>query len=185
MNLERRTFLCWLVSGAVALPIRGVRLHAQAVTLPNEAVATLRTIAPVVLPSALRPEGHDKVVNDFVFWLSSYRSGAERSWGYGSPRKSGTAAIDVSRYVEQLRVVEESARAEGGVRAAVTAALNGASVSQLPSSPTGQHVISDFMSFFFTSGPAHDLAYGATIRRGTCRGLAGSSMRPVSAVAGD
>ena len=192
--MERRTFLFWVVSGAAALPFRGVRLHAQAAALPPESISTLRAIAPVVLPSELRAAGHDKVVNDFVQWLASYRSGAERNWGYGSPRKSATPSIDRARYVSQLRVIEEGARTRGANLAAlplpdrtqvITGALEESGIKELPSAPNGQHVVADIMSFFFTSGPAYDLAYGATIRRGTCRGLAGSAARPTRSTAGD
>lgn len=192
--MERRTFLCWLVSGAAALPLRGVRLHAQAAAFPAASVALLRGLAPVVLPSELRAAGHDKVVNDFVQWLASYRSGAERNWGYGSPRKSGTAAIDSARYAAQLRALDERSIALGAAfadsslsvrRQLVVEALESAGVGELPSAPNGQHVITDLMSFFFTSGPAYDMAYGANIRRGTCRGLAGSSARPVTTQVGD
>ena len=192
--MERRAFLCWLVSGAAALPLRGVQLHAQAATLPQESVATLRAIAPALLPSELRAAGHDKVVNDFVQWLASYRSGAERNWGYGSPRRSDTPTIDTQRYISQLRAIDEGARVRGtdlrAMSAAdrtqlLTAAIEQVGIKELPSAPNGQHVVTDLMSFFFTSGPAHDLAYGASIRRGTCRGLAGSAARPARSTAGD
>jgi hypothetical protein len=192
--VERRTFLCWLLSGAAALPLRGVRLHAQAATLSEDSLVMLRALAPVVLPSDLRSAGHDKVVNDFVQWLASYRGGAERSWGYGSPRKTGTAAIDTARYAMQLRDLDDRARQRGDAfevlapdarREVVLAALEQSGVRELPSAPGGQHVVADLMSFFFTSGPAYDLAYGASIRRGTCRGLAGSAARPTPSALGD
>ena len=191
--MQRRTFLRWLVSGAAAMPMRGIRLHAQATAFPAESVATLRALAPVVLPSELRSAGHDKVVNDFVQWLSSYRSGADRNWGYGSPRRNGTPAIDPARYVEQLRSLAGNANETAAFaalpldarRQRVIQALDASGLRDLPSAPNGQHVVGDFMSFFFSSGPAYDLAYGASIRRGTCRGLAGSSTRPTPMTVGD
>lgn len=191
--MQRRSFLCWLLSGAAALPLRGVLLHAQAATLSPDAVATLRALAPVVLPSELRPAGHEKVVNDFVQWLSGYRSGAERSWGYGSPRASGTPAIDTSRYVAQLKAIDDEARSRGGALASLPSdqrhaivinAIEQSKVRDLPGAPDGRHVVTDLMSFFFTSGPAYDLAYGAAVRRQTCRGLRGAASKP-SAIAGD
>ena len=193
MNMQRRTFLRWLVSGAAALPMRGIRLHAQATAFPVESVAVLRGVAPVVLPSELKSAGHDKVVNDFVQWLSSYRSGADRAWGYGSPRKNGTPAIDPARYVDQLVALAGSAGGSAAFvalpldvrRQRVIQALDASGIRDLPSAPNGQYVLADFMSFFFSSGPAYDLAYGANIRRGTCRGLAGSSARPTTTTVGD
>lgn len=192
--LPRRTFLCWLLSGAAAVPLRSVKLHAQVAALPADAVATLRAVATVALPSELRAAGHEKVVNDFVQWLASYRSGAERNWGYGSPRKSGTPGIDTSRYVAQLRALDDSARGRGGTLAALAAAdrravvvdaIDHSGVRELPSAPDGRHVVTDVMSFYFTSGPASDLAYGARIGRATCRGLNGAALRPVRTEAGD
>jgi hypothetical protein len=185
--MERRTFLCWLLSGAAAVPLRGVRLHAQAAALPLSAVATLRAVASVVLPSELRAAGHEKVVTDFVQWLASYRSGAERSWGYGSPRKSGTATIDPGRYVAQLEAIEGQAAARGAAlqslppetqQAVVIDAIERSGVGDLPSAPDGRHIVTDFMTFFFNSGPALDLAYRARIARATCRGLTGPAPRP-------
>jgi hypothetical protein len=189
--VQRRTFLCWLLSGA-AMPIRGVHLHAQAAALPADSIATLRAVAGTVLPSELRAAGQEKVVADFVQWLASYRSGAERSWGYGAPRQNGTATLDTSRYAAQLRAIESVARTQGSNLSAlssdargtiVLASINEAGVRELPSAPDGRHVVSDVMSFFFHSGAASDLAYRAPIRRGTCRGLAGATAKP--ALAGD
>jgi hypothetical protein len=192
--MQRRAFLLWVVAGATAWPARGLRIHAQAITLPSASVGTLRALAPVLLPSILRPAGHEKVVNDFVQWLASYRAGAERSWGYGSPRRTGTSAIDPARYAAQL--TDLANRARNGSRAfadlpiesrreLTIAWLDATMKGDLPSSPNGANVVADFMSFFYSSGPAHDLAYGANIRRATCRGLAGSAARPTSVPVGD
>ena len=191
--MQRRTFLRWLLSGAAAMPMRGIRLHAQSTAFPADRVATLRAIAAIVLPSELRSAGHDKVVNDFVQWLSLYRSGAERNWGYGNPRKNGTPPIDPTRYVDQLRTMDGAANEAAAFaalsvdarRQRIAQTLEAAGIRELPSAPNGQHVVADFMSFFFSSGPAYDLAYGASIRRTTCRGLAGSSARPAPMTVGD
>ena len=192
--MQRRAFLLWLVAGATVLPVRGLRLHAQSITLPAESVAMLRALAPVLLPSILRPAGHEKVVNDFVQWLASYRAGAERSWGYGSPRRTGTPVIEPARYAAQLADLATRARNGGAAftdlpiesrRELTIAWLEATMKGELPSSPNGANVVADFMSFFYSSGPAHDLAYGANIRRATCRGLAGSAARPTSVPVGD
>ena len=191
--LQRRTFLCWLVSGA-ALPLRGLRLHAQAAALPLGSVAALRAVASVVLPSQLRAVGQEKVVSDFLLWLSSYRSGAERNWGYGRPRSNSTAAIDTTRYAAQLQALDDRARTLGHSLATLSRdariplvldALEQSGVRELPSAPDGRHILTDMMSFFFNSAAATDLVYHATIRRATCRGLAGAAMRPSSVAAGD
>jgi hypothetical protein len=186
-NMERRTFLCWLMSGAATFPLRGVRLHAQAAALPLESLATLRALAPVILPSELRAAGQEKVVNDFVQWLASHRAGAERSWGYGHPRKSSTTAIDSASYSAQLRAIEAQAQARGTAlealpldtrRELVVAAIEAAGVRELPAAPDGRYVATDVMSFFFRSADGFDLAYRAQVRRATCRGLGGAASKP-------
>jgi hypothetical protein len=192
--MQRRTFLCWLISGSTAASFRSVRLHAQAAALPLESVAVLRALAPVMLPSDLRAAGHDRVVSDFVRWLASYRSGAERNWGYGHPRKSGLPTIEIRHYAAQLRDLDTRARRRGGLlqklstlerRDLVIESLQQAGLQELPSAPNGGHVLADFMSFFYTSGAAYDLAYRARVARVTCRGLSGSTARPTPSTVGD
>ena len=185
--IERRTVLRWMLSGAAAWPLRGVRLHAQAAALSEQSVLMLRAAAPVVLPSALGAAGHDKAVSDFVQWLASYRSGAERNWGYGAPRSNGTPTIDARNYETQLTQLDQRARAAGAAFAAlpvdarrtiVTDALEAAAIRNLPGAPDGRYVISDFMGFYFNGNAAIDALYGKRIARTTCRGLSGASARP-------
>lgn len=191
--MHRRTLLKWLASGAGVWPLRGVRLHAQAAALSGASVTTLRALAATVLPSELGAAGHDKVAGDFVQWLASYRSGAERGWGYGHPRRSALPAIEPARYDAQLRALDEAARAGGGSfsaapldarRTIVASALESISARALPGSPNGAHVVTDVLSFYFSGGAATDLVYRRRIGSATCRGLAGAAARPAS-VAGD
>jgi hypothetical protein len=183
--MHRRSLLRWLVSGAMAWPLRGVEIHAQAANLSSASVATLRAVAPVVLPSELGAAGHDKVVSDFVQWLASYHGGAERGWGYGHPRPGVTPAIDPRKYDAQLTALGSLAgRSLDQRRTALSDALNASGVRALPGSPNGTHVVTDFMGFFFASAAANDLVYRARISRSSCRGLAGAPARP-SATAGD
>jgi hypothetical protein len=187
--MHRRTLLRWLVSGAAAWPLRGVHLHAQAAGLSPASVSTLRAIAPVLLPSEIGAAGHDKVVNDFIQWLASYRGGAERSWGYGNPSPSQTPTIRTAVYDTQLQSLEEWTRIRGGEFASidldtrsaiVSEALEAAKVRSLPGLPNGAHIVPDFMSFYFRSDAANDLAYRARIGRTSCRGLAGAERNPAS-----
>jgi hypothetical protein len=183
-----------MLSGAVALPLRGVQLHAQAAALSADALSTLRALAPAVLPSELGAAGHAKVVNDFVQWLAAHRGDAERNWGYGHPRRTGTPSIDIVNYESQLAAV--AARAQSGAGALstlpldvrqtfATRALADADVRSLPASPDGRHVLADLMSIFFNNSAATDLVYRTRIGRVTCRGLAGSTARPAASTAGD
>ena len=191
--MQRRAFLRWLVSGTAALPFRGVRLHAQAAALSSGSLATLRVLAPAVLPSELGAAGHDRVVGDFVQWLASYRSGADRNWGYGHPRKNVLPSINVATYDSQLTELATAAKAGAGdlttlplevKRTIVAARLDAAGVKSLPGSPNGGHVITDLLAFYYGSASANDLMYRARIGRSTCRGLAGAASKPTS-IAGD
>jgi hypothetical protein len=156
-------------------------------------VTTLRALAPALLPGELGAAGHEKIVGDILQWLAAYRAGAERSWGYGHPRPSGTPAIDTTAYRAQLIEIESFARRRGGAlsglsaddrRAVALDALARLDVRSFPSAPNGQHVVTDFMSFFFTSSAAVDLCYRARIGSVTCRGLTGAALRPTSLPAG-
>jgi hypothetical protein len=183
--MHRRELLRWFISGAMAWPLRGVELHAQAANLSVSGVSTLRALAPVVLPSELGAAGHDKVVSDFVQWLASYHAGAERGWGYGHPRRSVTPAIDPRTYEAQLTALGSLAGLPLDARRTVVSdALNASAARALPGSPNGTHIITDFMGFFFSSAAANDLAYRARFGRASCRGLAGAAGRP-SSTAGD
>jgi hypothetical protein len=191
--MHRRTLLRWLLSGAAAWPLRGIELHAQAAALSRTAVATLRALAPAVLPSELGAAGHDKVVSDFVQWLASYRSGADRNWGYGHPRRSVSPTIEIASYDAQLAALDNAAKAGAGElstlpldvrRTIVAARLDAIGVRTLPGAPNGAHVMTDFLAFYYGSTAATDLVYRSRIGRGTCRGLAGAGSRPAS-VAGD
>jgi hypothetical protein len=178
--MHRRALLRWLVSAGMTWPLRGIALHAQAANLSSASIATLRAVAPVVLPSELGAAGHDKVVGDFVQWLASYQAGAERGWGYGRPRRSVTPAIDTRKYETQLSALGALAGLSLEARqSAVSEALNAART--LPGSPNGAHVITDLMGFYFSSGAATDLVYRAGIGATTCRGLAGATARPSTA----
>jgi hypothetical protein len=149
----------------------------------------LRAIAPVLLPSELGAAGHDKVVNDFIQWLAPYRSGAERSWGYGSPSPSQTPEIRTSVYDTQLQALANWAEIRGGsfdsisldLRSTIVSeALDAAKIRSMPGLPNGAHIVPDFMSFYFRSDAANDLAYRARIGRTSCRGLGGAERNPAS-----
>ena len=171
--MKRRTLLQLLLSLAAAVP--RVRLFAQTPTLTAADQTRIRALADVVLPGELGPAGRDKVVAAFLKWVQEYRPGVDAEHGYGFPRLRRTPASPASKYPAQLAALE----ARGGDRrAAIEGALIEAKIDRLPGRPDGGHVASDLMAFYFNSGEASDLAYGAAIGRDTCRGLAGSDNRP-------
>lgn len=100
--------------------------------------------------------------------------------GYGFTRLRSKPASPASTYLAQLEALREPlANSDPGVkRKAVEAALDQASIKDLPRTPDGKHVISDLMSFYFHGSDANDLCYRAAIRRDSCRGLEGSDNLP-------
>jgi hypothetical protein len=184
--MYRRSLLQLIGASVAALPWRGSLAQAQAAPLGEAAARTLRAVAPAVLPLELGTAGVDREVDRFLEWLRGYKSGAEMGFGYGMLRKRVTPTITPETYRQQLESIEQGAPAGSSFGAlpiqerqrVITAALERAGVKDFPSSPDGTHVISDFMSFYFTSTEANDLCYRAAIGRERCRTLAGSSTRP-------
>ena len=159
---------------------------AQAPDLSATDEARLLALAEVVLPAELGA-GRSAVVDDFVRWTRGYREGAEMDHGYGITHLRKTPAPPAARYPAQLAALDRAARARGASfdaldlesrRVLVEAAIAAARVERLPARPTGDHVATDLMAFYFQSPAANDLAYDAAIGRDQCRGLPGSSERP-------
>jgi hypothetical protein len=182
--MHRRSLLRLLGAAGVALPWMPSLARSQAAPLSLDAVAILRAVAGAVLPSTIDARGADAVVDSFLAWLRGYRSGADMGFGYGIVRHRVTPVIVPATYVEQLASLD---RAAGGKLARLTlearqnvlrSALDAAGIQDLPSAPTGAHVVSDFMSHYYNSPDANDLCYQARIGRDSCRTLAGSSRRP-------
>ena len=97
------------------------------------------------------------------------------------------AASPVPGYVAQLASIAAAARARGGRfgslpldarRALLDEALKAANVTQLPSRPSGGHVVSDLMAFYFRSSEANDVAHRARIGRQVCRPIEVTTRRP-------
>jgi hypothetical protein len=107
--------------------------------------------------------------------------------GYGHPRLRRSAASPVPTYIAQLAALDAAARAKGAAwgaldletrRALLDASLAKANVRALPSRPSGQHVVSDLMAFYFRSSEANDTCYQAAISREVCRPIAITTRRP-------
>jgi hypothetical protein len=90
-------------------------------------------------------------------------------------------------YIAQLAALAAEAAARGTRwsaldldtrRRLLDAALTKASVRGLPPRPTGQHVVSDLMAFYFRSSEANDVCYSAMINREVCRPIAITTRKP-------
>lgn len=186
--MQRRTFFKWL--GSTAVPFLLPRwVRGQGGPFTGRSALTLREMADAVLPQSLGSHGIDEAVTEFTQWLRSYKAGAEMSAGYGFTRIQVTAPDPSVHYVEQLDQLENAARKERGAsfakldvavkREIVRAALASSGVEAIPRRPSGQHVATDLLAFFyFISSDAHDFLYNAAIKRDECRGLASSGQRP-------
>jgi hypothetical protein len=185
-SMKRRTLLQWLASTSAALPLQRFRVFAQPRELTPEAVATLRDIAPTVLPAALGAARINSIVDGFVAWTRGYREGVAMSHGYGHPRLQKTASSPVPVYISQLASLAAAARGEGGWRnvdletrrTILDQAFTAAGVRGLPPRPSGQHVAVDLMAFYFRSSEANDYCYSAMIQREVCRPIQITTRRP-------
>jgi hypothetical protein len=188
--MKRRTLLQWLggAAGAAAtMPLRAIRLFAQPRDLTPESVATLYEIAATVLPASLGAVRVRGIADKFVGWTRGYREGVALSHGYGHPRLQRTGASPVPAYIAQLAALAAEASSRGvrwpGLdldtrRRLLDAALTKANVRGLPARPTGQHVVSDLMAFYFRSSEANDVCYSAMINREVCRPIAITTRKP-------
>jgi hypothetical protein len=186
--MKRRAFVRLAVSAVALSPVHRLALAASSSPLPEASVATLRSLAPVVLPTGLGRRGVDLVTDRFLDWLAGYRAGVVMEHGYGHPRVRPTPESPAPRYIEQLSALVEAAdrqhhqafsrlspEAKLGL---IEAAFKDAKVDTLPSLPNGRHVVADFMASYFQSSEANDHCYQAAIGRETCRALSQVTTRP-------
>jgi hypothetical protein len=184
--MKRRALLRLLAvaAGWIRIPLP---LFAQPVTLSAADEGRVRALAEAVLPSEVTPTGRSEVVDGFLRWIRSYREGAEMDHGYGFTRLRQTPPSPAAAYPAQLAALDRAARARGAAfdgldlaarRAVVAAAIDSLKIDRLPVRPSGDHVATDLMAFYFSSEAANDLAYRAAIRRDSCRGLPGSESAP-------
>jgi hypothetical protein len=186
-RMRRRTLLQVLATSVSVLPVNRVRLAAQARALTPEAVGVLREVAATVLPSSLGSDKISLIVDRFIAWGRDYEEGVALAHGYGDPTLVKSGPSPVPDYVAQLAAIDAAARGRGGAfgtlpletrRTLLSEALATAKVTQLPGRPTGAHVVSDLMAFYFRSSEANDLAYRARIGRQMCRTLELTTRRP-------
>jgi hypothetical protein len=184
--MKRRTILQMIGGAAAVLPFERVKLLAQPRELTPEAVATLRTIAPTVLPSTLGDKKLGAIVDRFAEWTRNYREDVALAHGYGHPRLRKSGPTPAPLYLRQLADLDAAAGKAGGWnamsldarRALLDEAFTKAGVRSLPPRPSGQHVVADLMAFYFRSSEANDYCYSALIAREVCRPIAITTKRP-------
>jgi hypothetical protein len=187
--MKRRTLLQMAAAAAAVLPFERVRLLAQPREFSPEAIVTLHTLAPTVIPSSLGERRTRDVVDKFVEWARGYREDVALAHGYGHPRLQKTGPSPVPRYLAQLADLDAEGRKRGGGwpaldletrRNLLDASLTKAGVRNLPVRPAGQHVVADLMAFYFRSTEANDYCYSAMISREVCRPIAITTKRPAA-----
>lgn len=179
--MRRRTLIQSALGLAAIVPIPRVRAWALGAAFPGLQEGTLRTLAATVLPSSLGRAGTDEVAAEFADWVAGYRAGAEMSPGYGSPRVRHKGASPAALFQRQLQALAAGALASDDLavrRQQLAVELQRAGINDLTTVPRGEHVVADFMSFWFASPAAHDLAYQATIGKDRCRTLESSAQVP-------
>lgn len=186
-RMRRRTLLHVLASSVPVLPLARVRLAAQVRSFTPEATTLLAEVARTVLPASLGPDRVSLIVDRFVAWGRDYEEGIALAHGYGDPALVKSGPSPVPDYVAQLAALDAGARRSGGSfaslplesrRTLLSEALAAAKVTDLPGRPSGRHVVSDLMAFYFRSSEANDLAYRARIGRGICRTVELTTRRP-------
>jgi hypothetical protein len=185
--MNRRSWLQRISAIAGFLHLGRVRAWAQAASFPQGQIDSLRAIGEVVLPESLGTEARERVVSEFTVWLRDFREGADRDHGYGFTRIARTGPSPAMRYVAQFEALDAAAKTRGGTfaksspadrRAVLVEAIDQAKVENLPGRPSGGHIATDLMAFFFGSSEANDLCYRAAIGRDMCRGLPESDQPP-------
>jgi hypothetical protein len=171
--MQRRGFFKRTFLGVAAL---AAPRWARAQALPSE--ADMRELAGVVLPASLGQARIDKVAANFVAWLRDYKASQPMASGYGFPRTQVVGPNPDAHYGDQLAQLALARLAGPGKRSAVQKALEEAKVERIPPRPTGQHIASDLMAFFYGSSEGEDFLYGVAIKRDDCRGLQTSGQRP-------
>ena len=184
-----------MASGAAALPLLPVNVHADlsalALAMVDELsaahVVVLRDVAGTVLPSVIGAKGHDEAVDDFLRWLRDYKEGVPLSHGYGEPRLVRSGPSPAPGYGAQIAALQQAAAARGARfgalpldtrRAILDSAFKSAGVEGLPARPNGKHPVADLMAHYFRSSVANDLCYSARIGRNTFRAIRLTTARP-------
>lgn len=199
MTPNRRRFLTQAALGAAALAAPGDALtqpQSPRPAAPSQNPPPLLDPAPLValgeaiLPETLGAAGQRRAVEAFLRWVTAYEPVAEEMHGYGSAELTYTPAHPAPGWQAQLGALDALARRTRrrafirldvpARRAVVEAALARVSGTALPASPLGAtHVAVALLAHWAATSEAQDLAYGARIGAGQCRGLAETSRPPL------
>ena len=140
----------------------------------------VQAIAEAVLPESLGAEAVAKIARSFDAWVAGYRPGADMEHGYGRTRMSTKPASPLRTYQTQLAAMgaKFASLPVAERRERLAASMTAARVTALPLAPSGQHIASDLMAFWFRSAEANDVCFARAIRRYDCRGFSTAGQQP-------
>ena len=170
----RRTY-CRLIGGSASI-WRSLALAAA----PLLDSTRLQALAVAVLPASLGKTRVDTIANQFEVWVAGYRPGAEMEHGYGVTRMAVKSASPLATYKSQLAAFGPGFESLSlpARQQAVKDSIAAANITALPQAPTGQHIATDLMAFWFRSAEATDFCYQRSIRRYDCRGFQSAGQQP-------
>ena len=168
-QMRRRTLLQILASSVPVLPVTRVRLAAQVRAFTPEAIAVRAKSRPPCCPPSIGSATRSRNRRPLR------RVGAGLRGGRGPRTRVRRPDAREVRACRRCRITWRSSRPSARRRAGAEAplprcrstpgvpllsdALAAAKVTELPGRPTGRHIVSDLMAFYFRSSEANDLAY--------------------------
>ena len=105
---------------------------------------------------------------------------SEHHNGYGVTRMAVKSASPLATYKSQLAAFGPGFESLSlpARQQAVKDSIAAANITALPQAPTGQHIATDLMAFWFRSAEATDFCYQRSIRRYDCRGFQSAGQQP-------
>ena len=190
MSTDRRSFLKSAAALAAAATVQGQAAGAQPPARRALDAALLAALGAAVLPESLGVAGRASAVRAFITWIDGYKPVAEEMHGYGDAEITYTPADPAPNWNAQLEALDLLARQTkrrgfaalpiAARREIVRRQLASIRGANLPANPlNAPHVAVALLSHWATSSGAHDLAYGARIVRGECRGLGAVTRKPL------
>lgn len=209
--MQRRRVVRWLLLLPISYPLIrwGYPYLSKVVTgawkhelriLATEYAEDLKALTRALLPSSLGVAKADAVAAEFVAWLERQDPSAElnhlgsmlrREDLVSSAPGSRRALVGASNYLTQLDALRRQARPgrledldRANLGVLLRLSLQALGATDLPSTPSGENLLLDLLSFFYTRPSATDYFHGRRIEARTCRGLDGVDRIPAPLSAG-
>jgi hypothetical protein len=203
--MQRRRVVRWLLLFPLGYPVIrwGYPFISKLVTgawkhelriLSTEYAEDMKALTRALLPSSLGAVEAATVTADFMDWLERQDPNAELNHLGSMLRRQdivrsrpGTrrALVGASNYLKQLEMLRSQTRPRrledvdrANLETLLTLSLLSSGAQAIPQAPTGENLLLDLLSFFYTRPSATDLFLGRHIAPMTCRGLDGVDRMP-------